>query len=492
MKKYAALLLLVFIMPVFVFGQGPASIRGFPRLEPDPKAREFFNRGLLNNGFSWEDLAEISVWASGGNVSAVGQIHATRAAIADSGQLPAGKREKAEFILDFLHRNVFRSYSKMQTRVDAIFVNGRFNCVSSSVLYMILCKAFGIEVSGVITEDHAFVMVHIDGENIDVETTTAFGFNPGSRREFHDEFGRLTGFTYVPAQNHHDRQTISPIELVSLIMSNRIVELENARRFAEAVPLAIDRTALLSGNGAAAGWRSSASFFENPKRDMMNRLFNYSAFLINSGREEDFLRWAAAASARYPDENFWQELIMAAANNRIQRFIRANQLTQARTFLSGQKAALSQSNYAQLDTTLLETELLSRANRIRSAAEGNDVISAIENARINGRIENSRAAEFLTFAIQKTAAAISAAPGRDWLAAINFIENAVSRFGSNQELERALQTFRNNRAIDFHNNFAAAWNRRNFEEAGRILNEGLAEFPANRQLLLNREMLENR
>jgi hypothetical protein len=45
------------------------------------------------------------------------------------------------------------------------------------------------------------------------------------------------------------------------------------------------------------------------------------------------------------------------------------------------------------------------------------------------------------------------------------------------------------RAIDFHNRFAAAWNRRDFDTAERILNEGLIEFPDDPQLLQNLETI---
>jgi len=356
---------------------------------------------------------------------------------------------------------------------------------------MILAKSVGIDISGVKTIDHAFVMVHIDGENIDVETTSIHGFDPGNRREFHDEFGRVTGFAYVPAQNYHDRQTITPIELVSLIMTNRIFELETRRRFAEAVPLAVDRAALLAGiaDGSDAGLRenSSTPFFADPRADLMNRLFNYGAFLLNSGREEDTLRWAAFASSVYPDEDRWQEFTMAAVNNRVQRFTQANQLARARDFLDSHRAALTPEHYAQIDAVLFDTELLAAANRIRGAGDGDDVVAAIDEARASGRIDEIRARELLIFAVQRTAAVLSAAPGRDWLAAINYIEAAAARFGANREWEQSLQTYRTNRAVDFHNRFAAAWNRRNFDEAVGILNEGLAEFPTNRQLLANRD-----
>ena len=491
-KVFRIYLVLFLLLPQAVFAQRSADRQEvFPRLEPDPKALEFFLRGAGSRGFTWTDLAEISLWASGATNIApyLEQIRAAAAAIQSSPEFPSTERERADFILNFIHSNLLRSYSLTQSGIDTMLTTGRFNCVSSAVLYMILCKSVGLEVSGVIVRDHAFVMVHIDGAAIDVETTNRFGFDPGNRREFHDEFGRVTGFAYVPAQNHRDRQTISPVELVSLILTNRISELERRNRFPESIPLAIDRYALLVGIEHNANTRveTTAPFFENPRQDMMNRLFNYGAFLLNSGREEECLRWIAFAAQRYPDEQQWQELAVTAVNNRITRFLRSGHITDARSFLTAQRPALSPANYTRFDTLLLDTELLNSANRIRSAADGDNVLAAIEEARFNDRISSERATELLNFVVQRTAANLSS--GRDWLAAINYIENAIARFGSNRELEQALRNFRTNRATEFHNRFATAWNRRNFDEARQILDEGLAEFPNDRQLLANMEIV---
>jgi tetratricopeptide (TPR) repeat protein len=293
----------------------------------------------------------------------------------------------------------------------------------------------------------------------------------------------------VPAQNYRDRQTITPIELVSTIISNQISEFERRNRFSESVPLAIDRSALLTGieHNVSVRTETAAPFFANPRLDLMNRLFNYGAFLLNSNREEECLRWIAYAEPRYPDDNRWQEMTLAAINNRITRYVRSGNVTGARNFLAAQGTVLNTVNYAQLDALLLDTEILNSANRIRGVADGDNVTGAIEEARESGRISGERASELLNFAIQRTAVAISA--GRDWLAAINYIEGAIAHHGSTRELEQALRNFRANRATDFHNRFAEAWNRRNFDEAERILNEGLAEFPNDRQLLANREVV---
>jgi len=479
--------LLLFSQALFAQGSGGRQ-EAFPRIEPDPKALEYSRAG----NYSWTELAEASLWASGAaSAPYLGQIRAAAAAIGRAPGLPAEEKAKAEFILEYMHKNLLKSYSFSQSGIDTLLATGMYNCVSSAVMYMILCGSAGLDVSGVVTRDHAFALLHSSGQAIDVETTNPYGFDPGSRREFHDEFGRLTGFAYVPAQNYRDRQAITPIELISLILSNRIAELENRNRFTEAIPLAVDRAALLAGSERGDEKDAAASLF--PPADLTERLVNYGVSLLNSDREEECLRWAALAASIYSsernyDEGRWQELIMAAANNRLVKYTASNQLAEARRFLDAQRNALSAVNYAQLDAVLLDNELVGSAERIRGAADGSAVIDAIEEARLNGRIGGERASELYTFAVQRTAVLLSAAPGGDWLAAINFIEGAIARFGTNRELEEALRTYRANRAIDFHNRFATEWNRRNYNEARRILDEGLREFPSDRQLLSDREI----
>jgi len=473
----------------------------FPRLEPDPKALEY--RSINTDGrYTWQELAEISLWASGDtSASNMGRISAAVEQIASSPDLPSTRVEKAEYILSFMHNNILKSYSLYQTRVDTIFTNGRFNCVSSAVLYMIFCEALGVPTWGVITRDHAFVTIAIGELEYDVETTNRYGFDPGNRKEFHDTNGNLTGFTYVPRQNYRDRQTISQIELISLIFINRIAEHERQNRYADSVPIAIDRAALLLGAGYSQVSQidPAETLFEDPRKVLIDRLFNYGASLLRANREEDSLLWAEAASARYADER-WQEFVMAAVNNRIAGFLRERNInTQAaRNFLEEKRSILTAANYAQFDTNLLDAELLKRANQIRGAEDGDLVITDAITARENGRLPERRANELIVYSVQRTAAALCAAPARDWRAAVNYIEAFIARYGENRELfnfvelDQALRTYRGNLVTDYHNRFAAEWNRRNYDEAQRILTEGLAEFPDNRQLLTDRETVNRR
>ena len=465
----------------------------FPRIEPDAKALDYYRLGA-QSGYSWTELAEISLWASGdASLSGMDKIKTTVKAVNAAIDSDLSEKEKADFILNYMHKNILKNYSLYQTRLDTLLSNGRYNCVSSAVFYTILCKSAGINTSGVMTKDHAFAMVHINGQNFDVETTNPYGFDPGNRKEFHDSSGKTTGFAYVPPQNYRDRQTITQIELVSLILNNRVGELERSNNFSASVPIAVDRAALLLGNSYknTADVSKSDFLFTDPRKDIMDRLLNYGASLLRSNKEEDGIRWAVFASSVYPDTNRWQEFFLAAVNNRLSRFVKEKKIQDARVFLESQKSLISEADYNQFDMLIIDADLLNRINIFTTAAEGNDVLTAIDQARANGKITEKRASELLTYSIQKIAASLCAPPGRDWRAAIRYLLDVIPKYGlgANKELEKSLRMYMDNLAADYHNRFATEWNKKNYAEAERILNEGLAEFPKDRQLLSDKQTI---
>jgi hypothetical protein len=151
----------------------------------------------------------------------------------------------AERALTFLHKNLFTSYSVLQTRVDTALETGVYNCVSSAVLYLVLARSVGLSVGGVRTTDHAFASVLVNGQQLDVETTNPFGFNPGAHKDFTDSFGKVTGYTYVPPGNYSDRRSIGEKELLSLILYNRIAEYVDGRSYRDALQPAVSAFALM-------------------------------------------------------------------------------------------------------------------------------------------------------------------------------------------------------------------------------------------------------
>ncbi|AEF83612.1 tetratricopeptide repeat domain protein [Treponema primitia ZAS-2] len=485
-KFFAGALALVLAELAFVHPLWAQTLQ-FPGLDPDPSASAF----ARVRDYNWQDIGEIGLWASsvgvsGANTAAYAELIRNSAAdLLALPDLPIDLRERGEFVLTFIHQRFLKGgYVEHQTRLDELFRTGRYNCVSSAVLYTVFASAAGLDVRGVMTKDHAFITVHIGDELIDVETTNPMGFDPGNRREFHDGFGRLTGFAYVPARNYRDRTAISQIELVSLILTNRISELETRGRYNEAVPLALNRAALLKDRRDPV----VSDFFSDPQKDLVDRLLNYGSSLMKSNQEAAALQWAALASRQYPDPVRWQEFIYADMNNLLVRLLRGQRIAEARDALEANKELLSPENLVKLDTLVVDAELVQLSARVKTAEEARDILQIIEYALVRGSLTESRAREIRDFVILKEGERLSSAgASRD---AIEYTEAALAKYGRDPQLEGSIRVYRSNRVAELHNAFAALFNAGDYEQANRFIRAALEEFPRDRNLTQDLSLVE--
>ncbi|MCL1928084.1 MAG: hypothetical protein FWG07_04750 [Treponema sp.] len=504
MKKVICLTTTLFL---FVLSAMAVWAQAFPSLEAAPAAYEYAQQ-IGGNNVRWLDLAEVSLWASavnagqGAEAKAASYLDRIKAAAEElsASALPQNPKERGEAVLTFLHKKFLKSYSEFQTRVDEIFISGRYNCVSSSVLYMVFCISVGLEVEGVMTKDHAFVSVKAGSETIDVETTNPYGFDPGNRKDFHDAFGKTTGFAYVPAKNYRDRALINAAEMVSLILSNRIAVLERGNRFSEAVPLAINRAVLLSNTGGAGAVPAAqvqnvsaqnntgnkTDFFEDPQKDLMSRLTNLGAFFIKNGKEDDAIAWAEYAGKRYPDSQRWQEMIKTAANNKLVKLIRAKKTSDARSALTVLKGKLSNENYSELDIIVLEAEAADKVNNIRNPGDSDAALAFL--AQNWDRLPSNSREEMRSVAILAEADRYGKA--KNWLGGMRYLADAMEKYGKNARMENAMKIMRQNRVGELHNEFAALFNKRNYTEAKTFIQKALQEFPEEKQLLQDLVLVE--
>lgn len=86
-----------------------------------------------------------------------------------------------EQILLLMYENILNQYKRNETTMQAAFLNGTYNCVSASVIFMALAKAANLNTTGQITPNHAFCTLKTENKTIDVETTNPYGFNPGTK-----------------------------------------------------------------------------------------------------------------------------------------------------------------------------------------------------------------------------------------------------------------------------------------------------------------------
>jgi tetratricopeptide (TPR) repeat protein len=328
--------------------------------------------------------------------------------------------ELGEAILALAHDRFFRQYVEAESRLDAAVLDGRYNCVSSSALYMILAIAAGLEVGGVITQDHSFCVILAGDRTIDVETTNPFGFNPGSKKEFHDSFGRVTGYSYVPPSDYRRRENVDGRHLVALILWNRATLLERSGQWAQAVPLAVDAYAFSPTEGS--------------RRQLEDRLYNNAGALLNEKRWHEALPFLERAIALY------------APAPRLDGLVKQARLA------------------------ILADEL-----ELMAPVAG---IAAISEAWDQGLVDRRHRDELLAYAYGRLAEDERVLGG--WMAAWGVLQQGMAAAPQSSQLARMAETARKNWTYEVHNQFAALYNARNFQAALAVIEEALAVLPGER------------
>ncbi len=449
----------------------PAQPADPTRMRPRPELRDI---GALREPLSAEVFLEAALTLSGGTPEEAARARASLAAALKSaeGSLPgpSDPEARAEALLSFLHAQILKRYVESQTRVDRAVLTGEYNCVSSAVLYAYLAKKAGLSVSGVRTPDHALCVVELPGRPVDVETTNRYGFDPGSRKEFLDSFGRTTGYAYVPPGRKDARRGMGDREFLGLILSNRIAELELRGRWDESVGLAFDYDALV-------GSPESRTF-------LLDRISNLTAGRhARNDWDGAFSALAAAVAALGPSPRL-AELEAVTAQAALSWFGSRRDwgggLDYARRL---PPSAVPDPRVQGLVRALAEGRL---RDSVRTAPFA-EAVPAVEDARAEGILDARGRAELLEYLYVNEANAEAKRSG--WLAGIAVLERGLDRVPGSGALTSARRVFRSNWTAEVHNRFAAHFNARRFEEAARVLEEGLALDPGNPTLLKDLETL---
>jgi hypothetical protein len=130
--------------------------------------------------------------------------------------------ELGRALLVYLHDTLLKRYDSSQSAIHTLLKKGKFNCLSSGVLYLICARSLGLIIEPVDTGNHIFLRLKY-GENwIDVETTSKYGFHPGSRNQVVDSSGRVTTSISIPARNYRKRNVIPELQLLSLLLRDQL------------------------------------------------------------------------------------------------------------------------------------------------------------------------------------------------------------------------------------------------------------------------------
>ena len=365
----------------------------------------------------------------------------------------------AEATLVWMHEELLSRYIESQTRIDVLLDTGRFNCVSSAVLFILLCRSLGIQAGGVLTVDHAFVRILDSGSWVDVETTTKYGFNPGENKKGEASFAGLTGFRYVSPRNYRDRQDIGEKEMISLIYQNRISDLQRKNRWVETVGLARDRYEL--------------SRNERTWNDYISSLGNYGAYMGREGRELEALKVFYTLSGEIDVAGNLGETVVALFSNGITRLIRRSAFNEARSIINeiAITALVPEEHILRQEQQIGLMELQESVRAKGFEASVNDINRALSEKVI----DQSRWEELILYRYSREAR--KRFQDSRWLEGYYFLSAApasVRAIGEYAELE---ENYRKNSVVHFHNRFVREFRGRNYQLASEILDEAQKIFP---------------
>lgn len=389
----------------------------------------------------------------------------------------SGLSEKAEAILFFLHDRYFNAYRHDQTLVSQLFENGAYNCVSSALLYMAAAKYFSLSMLGVATHDHAFCALSLpDGERIDIEPTSRWGFDPGRKQEFNDEFGNLTGFVYTPPGNYNDRSYIGEKESIALVLQNLLSFAQKEGDYRRALELSIDNHALLADV-------QSRELFEKS-------VYNYAVIFQRQNHYRqglDFLLSYYRFAGRFTPEmqSVYDNTLIAEIN----RLVGRKDFQQVETILSDEKelSLASDDNLEQLYLYLGQSRLAEVDFSRLSFAEGRQLLMRYQEEKyLDENTIRQTLLHIYSLEVEKLAREQKI---REAVALISD-ETIPAMLAGERALHRIRQQLNTQLRVDYHNRFAELFNSQNYQQAWQVIDAGLSEFPDDNRLLADRNYLQ--
>ncbi len=192
-------------------------------------------------------------------------------------------RQRVEAIFAFMHQRILSGgYDLAYTDLRRVLDEGRFNCISASVLFNYLAGQFGLDCRGLEMPGHAMSRVMLPDGPLDIETTCPQWFHvagtlrvppsnvvgtlrvpsnvAGTRRvpDPHTECADYRRADYnegphTACAEYKQAREVTPIQMAAMIYYNRGVDLLAEKRFAEAAAANAKALRLDPGNATARG-----------------------------------------------------------------------------------------------------------------------------------------------------------------------------------------------------------------------------------------------
>ena len=472
---------------VFVFAQN------HPNIEPvflpedvlvNPKATSLTADQVFELSLLFSECSLDSAEA----LRCINQFEDIKAKVTSPAFMELGMEERGRAVLKLLYEDYLTAYSFNQTRVNEALQTGVYNCVSSALLYMAAAKAAGLDVRGQKTTEHAFCSIYVPGSKsgqlrkIDVETTNPYGFNPGSREEIENE-DKIKGYYVVPKKYYANRQEVSDKAFAGLIAGNICSYRIEQNDYKRAVPLGAARYELVR--------QEKTSATNQIRRDFDVLAANYvNTDVADAARFEEYVNWYTSFIDRWGMTDFLQKAMDTALYNLLVLCFQEKDYQQAAQVFEKYKSYVTAKQITTCQELLADTFFSSTLDAL-SAQEQIELINATL-----ARPENSHEAfqKRGQLYLENAWLAILNAymQARDYEKGYYKAEEGLAQLPRSSKIKTMRQNFYSNVIAIIHNDFADQANGGNFTRAREILEEGLSQFPNDKTLKSDLQLLNKR
>jgi tetratricopeptide (TPR) repeat protein len=351
--------------------------------------------------------------------------------------------EKGEALLKWLHAHpMAKGYQSHQSSLAVVLETGKFNCLSSAVLYYVLARRLGLDVSGMEQPDHVFVVLHDGIRHMNVQTTSAAGFRAQGK----------DGGTGRP---------VGEVELVALLYYNRGVELSKAKRYHEA--LLVDFCAL-----------SLDPKLDSSRQNILAALTKWSKERADAGEFETALGVLDEGRGLAPREEHFANNLCYLVREWARNTYRREGEEAAREVLRAQRKRFG-------DVAGMQAVVVGHvswvAKQQEDAGRWEEALAAIE--RHADLLDDSKEVRELSLSVYD-AWADSYLKQKDWEGALAVYDRALERFPKDGHLT--------NNAVATWNSWAMVFvDKKDWDGAIAVYEKGLAKFLDNHVLKNNLE-----
>lgn len=461
----------------FVSAQKATSLSAFPSVEP------LF---LYDDGGSFDDddiikaaleFSECPLSSAQGQ-AAFSRYVELRSMVTGISFMELGQSERAEKILSLMYEKVIGSYKERQTRMNLLFEDGSYNCVSSSVLYLALAKASGLDVRGQLTPNHAFCTLYVsDGSGggkakIDVETTNPYGFNPGVKRPLQEDASHGGKYTVVPKRNYSGRHEVDDRMFVSLVGGNVASDYDKAENWQMAVPMSAACLEFTRGE--------QASFYSN-RTEFEKLCTNYVVSLQREKQYGRVLEWLDLVLARWGAGNELENTYEKSVSNYIIALCRTGSFSAAKECLDQRREKISMQAQVRFEQMIFDNEV---QWHLDASSDDDAAIAYLQEVRSMDMAKSTRNAAKVRQRLEyHWLNKINAAQKEgDFLYAASIADKGMECVPGSSVLLNAKKACFRNYDASYHNKFADLANKKRYEEALDVLNEGLSGNPESQVL----------